>query len=90
MTRYISCACVVVLATAVSVGSRSPTGSIRRSSSQPPTTSWPTYNGDYSGRRFSPLTKITAANVQIAEPRLDLPDRAGPRRRRADQGHAAS
>jgi len=32
--------------------------------SQPPTDSWPTYNGDYSGRRFSPLTKITAENVQ--------------------------
>ena len=28
-----------------------------------PTDSWPTYNGDYSGRRFSPLTKITATNV---------------------------
>ena len=25
---------------------------------QPPVDSWPTYNGDYSGRRFSPLTKI--------------------------------
>jgi alcohol dehydrogenase (cytochrome c) len=24
---------------------------------------WPTYNGDYSGRRFSPLTKITPENV---------------------------
>jgi len=31
---------------------------------QPPTTSWPTYNGDYSGRRFSPLTKINANNIQ--------------------------
>jgi len=31
--------------------------------SEPPTDSWPTYNGDYSGRRFSPLTKITSANV---------------------------
>lgn len=30
---------------------------------QPPTTSWPTYNGDYSGRRFSPLTKINTANI---------------------------
>jgi len=29
-----------------------------------PTTSWPTFNGDYSGRRFSPLTQITAANVK--------------------------
>jgi len=29
----------------------------------PPTDSWPTYNGDYSGRRFSPLTKINSSNV---------------------------
>ena len=28
-----------------------------------PTDSWPTFNGDYSGRRFSPLTRITSANV---------------------------
>ena len=31
---------------------------------KPSTGSWPTYNGDYSGRRFSSLTKITAANVK--------------------------
>ncbi len=30
---------------------------------QPPTDSWPTYNGDYSGRRFSPLKKINDSNV---------------------------
>ena len=30
---------------------------------QPPTGSWPTFNGDYSGRRFSPLKHITSANV---------------------------
>ncbi|MDQ6698870.1 MAG: acido-empty-quinoprotein group A [Acidobacteriota bacterium] len=30
---------------------------------QPPTDSWPTYNGDYSGRRFSTLTKINSTNV---------------------------
>ena len=29
-----------------------------------PKDAWPTYNGDYSGRRFSTLTKITANNVQ--------------------------
>jgi len=29
----------------------------------PPTDSWPTYNGDYSGRRFSPLTRINDRNV---------------------------
>src|SRR5258705_1042770 len=28
-----------------------------------PTDSWPTYNGDYSGRRFSPLTQINSSNV---------------------------
>jgi len=31
---------------------------------QPPTDTWPTYNGDYSGRRFSPLAKIRASNVK--------------------------
>ena len=30
----------------------------------PPTDTWPTYNGDYSGRRFSTLTGITDANVK--------------------------
>jgi acido-empty-quinoprotein group A len=29
-----------------------------------PTDTWPTYNGDYSGRRFSPLAQIRAANVR--------------------------
>ena len=28
---------------------------------QPPTDSWPTYNGDYTGRRYSPLAKINQA-----------------------------
>src|ERR1700751_5472976 len=30
---------------------------------QQPTDTWPTYNGDYSGRRFSPLNQINASNV---------------------------
>jgi len=30
---------------------------------RPPTDTWPTYNGDYSGRRFSPLKQIAAGNV---------------------------
>jgi alcohol dehydrogenase (cytochrome c) len=30
---------------------------------QAPSDTWPTYNGDYSGRRFSPLKQITGANV---------------------------
>src|SRR5215510_6953063 len=28
-----------------------------------PTDAWPTYNGDYSGRRHSPLTQINTQNV---------------------------
>ena len=28
-----------------------------------PTDTWPTYNGDYSGRRYSPLKQLNAANV---------------------------
>jgi acido-empty-quinoprotein group A len=31
--------------------------------SKPATDTWPTYNGDYSGKRFSPLDQINAANV---------------------------
>ena len=31
---------------------------------KPSADNWPSYNGDYSGRRFSPLTKINAANVK--------------------------
>jgi acido-empty-quinoprotein group A len=29
-----------------------------------PTDTWPTYNGDYSGKRFSPLTQIETSNVR--------------------------
>src|SRR6185312_8659718 len=31
---------------------------------QPRVDSWPTYNGDYSGRRFSTLSKINSQNLQ--------------------------
>ena len=30
---------------------------------KPDTDSWPTYNGDYSGQRHSPLHQINASNV---------------------------
>ena len=30
---------------------------------KPPTDNWPTFNGDYTGRRFSPLTQINKDNV---------------------------
>ena len=31
---------------------------------QPATDTWPTYNGDYSGRRYSTLAEINTSNVQ--------------------------
>ena len=31
---------------------------------RPPTDAWPTYHGDYTGRRFSTLTQITSDNVK--------------------------
>ena len=32
--------------------------------SQPASDSWPTYNGDYSGRRYSTLTRINSTNIR--------------------------
>src|SRR5205809_672429 len=32
--------------------------------SKPPTDAWPTYHGDYSGRRYSTLTQINSDNVK--------------------------
>ena len=31
---------------------------------QIPTDAWPTYNGDYSGRRYSTLKQVSTANVK--------------------------
>jgi len=31
---------------------------------KPPTDTWPTYNGDYTGRRYSPLKQIDSSNVK--------------------------
>ena len=54
----------LVIACAVPLAGREQTGVTPAMLTQPGTGAWPTYNGDYSGRRFSPLTKITADNVQ--------------------------
>lgn len=35
---------------------------------KPKSGTWPTYNGDYSGRRFSPLKQINAGNVRNLKP----------------------
>ncbi len=54
-----------------------------------PTDTWPTYNGDYSGRRYSPLKQIDARNVKSLA--LAWAYRAERRQRSAnhDQSHAA-
>ena len=44
-------------------GACSGKGSLRPTLLKQPTDAWPTYNGDYSGRRFSPLTQINSSNV---------------------------
>jgi alcohol dehydrogenase (cytochrome c) len=60
MKRLAWFACVIALAsTALSGQERVDPSTFNK----PPTDSWPTYNGDYSGKRFSPLDKVTASNV---------------------------
>jgi acido-empty-quinoprotein group A len=39
-------------------------GAILVAGAQTPIDSWPTYHGDFSGRRFSSITQINAANVK--------------------------
>jgi alcohol dehydrogenase (cytochrome c) len=64
MTRLVACAAALLIGTAALTAQQKPNWVDAAKFSQPPTTSWPTYNGDYSGRRFSPLKKVTDANVQ--------------------------
>src|SRR5208283_2291423 len=40
---------------------------------KPPRETWPTYNGDYSGRRYSTLAQINASNVHQLSPAWVLP-----------------
>jgi alcohol dehydrogenase (cytochrome c) len=62
MKRLACFGCVLAMAAAV-LSAQSQNWVDPAKFSQPPTDSWPTYNGDYSGRRFSPLKKVTADNV---------------------------
>jgi len=61
MKRVALLACAIVCA-AVLVGTAQ-TGVDSAKMLKPGTDSWPSYNGDYSGRRFSTLTKINDSNV---------------------------
>ena len=53
--KYIACAAIPVALFAQALDPSKLT--------QPPTDSWPTYNGDYSGRRYSTLSKINDSNI---------------------------
>jgi alcohol dehydrogenase (cytochrome c) len=61
VTRILSC--VVILAAIAGAGGAQRNREGTPPWAAPPSTSWPTYNGDYSGRRFSPLTNINDGNV---------------------------
>jgi len=37
---------------------------------KPATDAWPTYNGDYSGRRFSTLSQITPVRLKVEQNQL--------------------
>ena len=56
--RFVFSACLTALPGAVFAQGLTPATLLKQ-----PTDAWPTYNGDYSGRRFSPLTQINSSNV---------------------------
>jgi alcohol dehydrogenase (cytochrome c) len=61
MTRFGISLSIVALAVAATLTAQGGLDAARLL--RPGTDSWPTYNGDYSGRRFSPLTKVNDTNV---------------------------
>ncbi len=63
MTRIILFTGALALVLSVPVRGQGPGGVAPATFVKPAVTNWPTYNGDYSGRRFSTLTQITADNV---------------------------
>jgi len=59
MNRLLIAACLGLLPLALDAQMLDPALLTR-----PATDAWPTYNGDYSGRRFSTLTQINQSNVK--------------------------
>jgi acido-empty-quinoprotein group A len=60
-------ACAVILLLFFALSLRAPLGAAQGLDPalllKPATDTWPTYNGDYSGRRYSPLEQINASNI---------------------------
>jgi acido-empty-quinoprotein group A len=63
MMRYLLSAALIALASSAPAGERA-VGLDPALLNKPPTDAWPTYNGDYSGRRFSTLDQINTTNVK--------------------------
>ncbi|TAM80585.1 MAG: acido-empty-quinoprotein group A [Acidobacteria bacterium] len=57
--HFLRLACCLLLAAAAA----SAQGLTDKALLEPPTSNWPTYNGDYSGRRYSTLDQINSSNV---------------------------
>ena len=62
--------------------------SIRPTLLKPLADSWPTYSGDYTGRRYSALTQVNQANVKNLTLALAARVSGWPRRRRSGGGAA--
>src|SRR5690348_1696284 len=54
----------LLIALLVTLVCRADDGLDPKAIANPAAGSWPTYNGDYSGRRYSPLTQINQTNVK--------------------------
>ena len=64
LVRFLKLACPVLLLALSLLSSRTPAQGLDRAAlEKPPTGTWPTYNGDYSGRRHSTLDQINASNI---------------------------
>jgi alcohol dehydrogenase (cytochrome c) len=59
LCRFLFPICLTVLSAALSAQILDPALLLK-----PPTDAWPTYNGDYSGRRFSTLAQINQSNIK--------------------------
>ena len=64
MKRHLLSTLLVLALAPVGFSADKPAGLDPALLTRPPTDAWPTYNGDYSGRRFSTLSQINATNVK--------------------------
>src|SRR5690242_2553015 len=63
-TTLVGCLLLAASVVLVAQGLQGLPGLLPATLLKPATDAWPTYNGDYSGRRFSTLKQLTASNVQ--------------------------